>query len=222
MTRLMLTPKEVAAIVGVAEKDVRNEVVKGIVPAHRELRGKRVRIGFDVRATFCFYVTHHSPLPLPPGDRGALYRLICLRTEAEGPWSRVHDGLSHGGKLTLWLNHFLPGFREELMVYRRGLRRVETRAKVLGGETVFKGTRIPVRHVGLMATGGVLTEEILADYPALSAADVSFARIFAAMKPGPGRPAGKRLGFLRSPPEPPSGAAPESPRARRVQTTGRS
>ena len=43
-----------------------------------------------------------------------------------------------------------------------------------------------------MANEGVPVDEILADYPSVSKADVAFAQLFAEMKPNPGRPR-KRL-----------------------------
>lgn len=198
--RWLLSLKEVAAIVGVAEKDVRNEVAKRIIVVpYREPRGERSSLRFDLHTTFCFYVVHRSPLPIPTADRISLYRLICSREAENGPWKRVHNGVCHSGSLTLWLDTIFPLFRDEMLAYRRGARRTESHPQVLGGEPVFRGTRISVRHVGSMAVRGVPTEEILADFPALGPADVAFARIVAAMKPDPGRPAKTRLRFTRLP-----------------------
>lgn len=192
--------KEAAAIAGVAEKDVRNELARRIIVPSREPRGEHTTLRFDARAAFCFYVSRHSPLPIPMPDRAALYRLLRSRAVADGPWKRVRNGVCHSGTLTLWLDTIFSRFRGELRAYRRGLRRIESNPRILGGEPVFGGTRISVRHVGLLAARGVSVEEILADFPALSPGDVAFARIVAAMKPNPGRPSGKRLRFTRPPP----------------------
>src|SRR5262249_28731458 len=72
--------------------------------------------------------------------------------------------------------------------YRRGLARMVVDPAILGGEPVFVGTRIAVRHVGALARRGVPEAELLADFPSLNAADIKFARIFVGMKPPPGRP----------------------------------
>lgn len=53
--------------------------------------------------------------------------------------------------------------------------RIVQRDDTLGGEPVFEGTRIPVRHVGLLARKGTSLAEILEDYPALREGDVSIA-----------------------------------------------
>jgi hypothetical protein len=42
----------------------------------------------------------------------------------------------------------------------------------MGGELVFKGTRISVGHVGALAARAIPVEEILEDYPRLSRDDV--------------------------------------------------
>ena len=195
--RWLLSLKEVAAIAGVTEKEVRNEVAKHVVIPYREPRAKRSALCFGLRAAYGFYVVHRSPLPLPTADRRALHCLFDSRLTENGLWRRVPNGVCHSGMLTLRLDGVFPRFYTELLAYRRGLRRVESHPQVLGGEPVFGGTRISVHHVGSMAQRGVSTEEILADFPALVPADVVFARIIAAMKPGPGRPSKARLQFAR-------------------------
>lgn len=81
--------------------------------------------------------------------------------------------------------------------YRRGLKRVESRPDVLGGEPVFKGTRLSVRHIGGMVRAGVSELEIRGDYPQLSLDDIAFAGLFARIKPLSERP-GRRLRFTRA------------------------
>jgi len=63
-------------------------------------------------------------------------------------------------------------------LYKKGLARIVSDKKVLGGEPVFRGTRLSVRHVGGMRLNGEPTERILGDYPDLSAEDVEFAALY--------------------------------------------
>ncbi|HJU18125.1 MAG TPA: DUF433 domain-containing protein [Stellaceae bacterium] len=86
---------------------------------------------------------------------------------------------------------------DSIALYRRGLGRVESRPDVLGGEPVFKGTRLSVRHIGGMILAGVPKSEIRADYPQLSLDDIAFAALFAGFKPLPGR-SGRRLRLVRA------------------------
>ncbi len=56
----------------------------------------------------------------------------------------------------------------------------EQRAELCGGETVVKGTRIPVRTVLACLAEGATVEEILVDFPTLTAAAVRAVIAFAA------------------------------------------
>ena len=52
--------------------------------------------------------------------------------------------------------------------------------KICGGETVFKGTRVTLRTVLSSLAEGASIEEILSDFPTLTAEDVRAAIAFAA------------------------------------------
>jgi len=58
----------------------------------------------------------------------------------------------------------------------------------MSGEPVFKGTRIPVRHIVDLFRRGVAREEIIEDYPALDEDALFYAEREARMGQGPGRP----------------------------------
>ena len=78
------------------------------------------------------------------------------------------------------------GHRVEL--YAEGLRRTEEKSTVLGGETVFKGTRLSVRHIGGMFERGEEMKNILVDYAPLTEEDVQFAHLYYLAHPMVGRP----------------------------------
>ena len=59
---------------------------------------------------------------------------------------------------------------------------------VVGGEPVFKGTRVPVRTIAAMKLQGAPTDEIVEGYPALTARMVDLAEIWVAAHPARGRP----------------------------------
>ena len=75
-----------------------------------------------------------------------------------------------------------------MALYRNGRSRVERDDAVLGGEPVFAGTRLAVRHVGGMRLKGEPAARIVEDYPYLTPDDVEFAALFAAANPPVGRP----------------------------------
>ena len=51
---------------------------------------------------------------------------------------------------------------------------------VMGGEAVIRGTRVPLRTVLATLAEGATTEQVLADFPTLTAADVRAFIAFAA------------------------------------------
>lgn len=81
-------------------------------------------------------------------------------------------------------------------LYARGLCRIDERSDILSGEAVFKNTRLPVRHIGQMASKGETVDNIISDYPYLSEDDVAFAVIYNEANPTVGRP--RLAGGLRS------------------------
>ncbi|TBF90578.1 DUF433 domain-containing protein (plasmid) [Rhizobium leguminosarum] len=59
---------------------------------------------------------------------------------------------------------------------------------VVGGEPVFRGTRVPVRTIAAMKAQGASTEEIVEGYPAMTGRMVELADIWTAAHPARGRP----------------------------------
>jgi uncharacterized protein (DUF433 family) len=77
----------------------------------------------------------------------------------------------------------------------RGVRDLEAAEAVvakdkatLGGEPVFKGTRIPVYGIAAMLDAGATAEDLLSGYPKLTERLLDLARIWAAAHPRRGRP----------------------------------
>ena len=58
----------------------------------------------------------------------------------------------------------------------------------LGGEPVFKGTRIPVYGIVAMLDAGASVEELLSGYPKLSERLLELARVWVSAHPRRGRP----------------------------------
>jgi uncharacterized protein (DUF433 family) len=65
---------------------------------------------------------------------------------------------------------------------------------VLGGEPVFRGTRLPLQHVASLFRKGLPEKEIADDFPALSVPDLRYARLFSRLSERPLQPRkGQRL-----------------------------
>lgn len=82
--------------------------------------------------------------------------------------------------------------REQLATRAEALREAEKLIQsvkgVVGGEPVFKGTRVPVRAIAAMKAQGASTEEIVEGYPSLTGRMVELADIWTAAHPVRGRP----------------------------------
>lgn len=79
-------------------------------------------------------------------------------------------------------------YRPRVKLYAAGLAKITEDPNIANGAAVFKGTRLSVRHVGLMLRNGEPASDVLEDYPYLSKADLDFAAIYADAHPITGRP----------------------------------
>jgi uncharacterized protein (DUF433 family) len=189
-----LTLKETALLAGVTEKLIRHELAdKVVVPRHVE--GRRLYFW----ATDVFYLRLISELrfALTKADRKHLFILLADNKEEQGPWRLQADRLTLTGRVPtdIWTTKLERELTQRLKLFLRGKRRVVSRPDILGGEPVFDGTRISVRHVGQLVKKGVPEAELLEDFPALSKRDLEFARMYTALGRPPGRP--KKLRFTR-------------------------
>ncbi len=193
---LSLSVSEVAALSGVSEKIVRNEIHRGIIPSgNRRAERKHWRFPPDAVAYFMLF----SKIPFPKEDRQAVYELMATDKRRAGNWRKSHqDTLDRDGFLSIRTKRFLSDSNRKLRLYKQGLRRIESRPEILSGEEVFKGTRLSVRHIGGMLRKGVTIEDVKADYPTLTIDDIRFAEIYSAVRRPPGRPT-KPITFRRNP-----------------------
>ena len=172
---LALTPTEAAAFTGLDERTVRKEVEHGILEVGSPPRFAEVALVY-LRA--CASFTFH----LNARDRRRLYAEIAdalagrlLQVELGAGWTldvaRIERDLHERvGQFEVW--------RTTMVI----------REDILGGEPVFPGTRLAVRHIGEMLQRGAPLEEVQEDYPSLSTQDLDFARLYTAAYPRIGRP----------------------------------
>lgn len=190
-----LTIKEAAALANVTEKVIRHELSSKIVGPRR--RGTR-HVELDPRAVLYLALISSLRVGLTKEDRRDLFELITHHRTKEGHWRREGTRLILEGRVpvVLALSALDRAVDDRLKLFARGKRRIVSAPDVLGGEPVFEGTRVSVRHVGELAKKGVPLATLLEDFPRLSEPDVEFARIFVELGRPPGRP--RRLKFVRA------------------------
>lgn len=186
-----LSLKEAAAIAELTVSVMRTAIEKKFIAPRVTRVGKPMRYAFGVKDLFFVKLLSAFPLPLTRDDKHSLHDIVFYRSEHAGRWHAAGPELlveSDGLVAHVEVKRLRNRLAQNLATYRRGRRRIVSRPDTLGGEPVFEGTRIPLAHVAAMVGAGVDADEILEDYPALSARDLAYAAIYFKMKPRPGRP----------------------------------
>jgi uncharacterized protein (DUF433 family) len=177
------TPAEAAALSGVGIKAVHNAIDKRIVDTvpNTRKRGARPR-ALTGEALLQLTLWQGIGPVLAVDRRHRLFKAIKARPTAR--IIRADDLLIVD----------VAEARKQLKARLQKLARAEAtigRVKgVMGGEPVFKGTRVPVRLVAAMLDQGADRAEILDGYPTLTDDMLDLARIWTAAHPTRGRPKG--------------------------------
>jgi uncharacterized protein (DUF433 family) len=181
----LYTPSEAAAVTGLALKAVNNVIDKHIVEVARPASaGKRtVRRYLTGNHILCLRLEHGLAGRLPVDRRQGLFREVASKPEAQ--LLKADD--------LLFVD--VGAARRDVDARLRDLEEAEGLIQVdketLGGEPVFKGTRIPVYAIVAMLAAGTDIEEILSGYPNLDQRKLELGSLWVAAHPRRGRP--KRL-----------------------------
>jgi uncharacterized protein (DUF433 family) len=207
MVRSLLSLKEAVVLSGAKETLVRKDIEYKII---RPVRWKNARLCFrwaDVFLMAAIYkygdynrvarknIFEKLESAVCPEDRKEHFTSKEMRLVSCYPSASVKA-------MDVWVNNFLvipfgriKSDRAPLVeCYAAGLSRSEDRKGLMGGEAVFRGTRLPVRHIGKLRAEGESLEEILLDYNYLTESDIDFAEMYYRAHPALGRPRTERGG----------------------------
>lgn len=173
-----LTTTEATALTGLDERAVRKDVEHGILDAGTPPRFAEVALVY-LRACACF------AFHLDAKDRKRLYADIANALE------RGLTRVDLGPGWTLDVAAVATDLRRRVADFEAWRAALVARDDILGGEPVFPGSRLAVRHVGKMLARGADPAEVREDYPELTERDIEFARLFAVAYPRIGRPRGQ-------------------------------
>jgi len=176
----MFTPTEAAVLTGLPVKAVHNAIDKKFVPAFPSTReGYATRL-LDLRALMSLTLERRLADRFVPGLRREVFDAL-----ASAPRNTVS---LEGGFLKIDLRE--P--RRELAISLRQLRRarelVISDPDIMGGEPVFRGTRVPVHRIATLLGQGAPASDLLEGYPRLTSEMIQLASIYAAAYPLRGRP----------------------------------
>lgn len=176
----LFTPSEAAVLTRLSVKAVNNAIDRKTVATTTGRRAGQVARLLDRRALMSLALERRLADRMAPGLRRELFDAL---TDTQRRTVSLEDGL---------IKVDLSEPRRELAAALRELRRarelVVTDPGILGGEPVFRGTRVPVRAVALELTRGDTVVGVRAAYPRLTAEMVRLAPLYAAAYPARGRP----------------------------------
>ncbi|MDK4728709.1 DUF433 domain-containing protein [Rhizobium phaseoli] len=176
-TSYAYTPAEAAAVSEIGVKSVNNAIDKRIIETHRVGSRGRALTDEDLLRLKLWYGVGSI---LSAERRKRLFDTIDQNPDAETV--RADD----------YLIIDVARAREQLAARAEALREAERMIEsvkgVVGGEPVFKRTRVPVRTIAAMKTQGASTAEIVEGYPSLTERIVELAEIWVAAHPARGRP----------------------------------
>jgi len=176
----LFTPTEAAVLTRLSLKAVNNAIDKNLVPTTgRASDSDSIRL-LDARALLALALEHRLASRFFPELR-----------------RRVFDALAASSRKVLSLDEGLVKIdlsepRRELAASLRALRRARSLAvsdpEILGGEPVFRGTRVPVHLIATLVEQGSTEAAILKAYPRLTPEMIRLAPAYAQAYPLRGRP----------------------------------
>jgi uncharacterized protein (DUF433 family) len=174
----LFTPTEAAVLTGLSIKAVNNAIDKKTISPVAGKEGGRL---LDARALMSLSIERRlSAAIATPELRRKVFDAL-----AEAPRNVVS---LEGGLIKIDLREL----RRELAAALRGLRRakrlVVSDPEILGGDPVFRDTRVPVHMIAELIAQGSTPAELRESYPRLTAEMIRLAPIYAIAYPLRGRP----------------------------------
>jgi uncharacterized protein (DUF433 family) len=177
----LFTPTEAAVLTRLSLKAVNNAIDKNLVPAVVRPGTSDSGRFVDQRGLLALVLEYRLANRFFPELRRRLFD--ALASSPRKAVLSVDEGL---------VKVDLQQPRRDLAASLRELRRarslVVTDPHILGGDPVFRGTRVPVHSIAAMLEQGSTEADILKGYPRLTAQMVRLAPVFAQAYPIRGRP----------------------------------
>jgi uncharacterized protein (DUF433 family) len=173
----LFTPTEAAVLTGLPLKAVNNAIDKETVSAVLAEGGGRL---LDARALVSLSLERRLSDRIAPELRRKVFDAL-----ADTP---RHIISLEGGLLKIDLREPRRELAASLRDLRRARRLVVSDPEILGGDPVFRGTRVPVHMIAELVAQGSTPTELIESYPRLTAEMIRLAPVYAAAYPLRGRP----------------------------------
>jgi uncharacterized protein (DUF433 family) len=176
----LFTPTEAAVLTGLPLKAVNNAIDKKTVSAVAgEDAGRPTRL-LDARALVSLSLERRLADRIAPELRRKVFDAL-----AEAP---RHVVSLEGGLVKIDLREPRRELATSLRELRRARRLVVSDPEIMGGDPVFRGTRVPVHLIAELVAKGATEAELLGGYPRLTPEMIRAAPVYAAAYPLRGRP----------------------------------
>ena len=126
-----------------------------------------------------------SNVASPPASQPLELRRKVFHALAEAPRNTVS---LEGGLIKIDLREPRRALAASLRDLRRARHLVVSDPQILGGDPVFRGTRVPVHMIAELVAQGSTPAELIEGYPRLTAEMIRLAPVYAAAYPLRGRP----------------------------------
>jgi uncharacterized protein (DUF433 family) len=173
----LFTPTEAAILTGLPLKAVNNAIDKKTISAVAGEEGGRL---LNARALVSLSLERRLSDRFAPELRRQVF-------DALAESSRYVVSLE-GGLVKIDLREPRRELATSLRELRRARRLVISDPEIMGGDPVFRGTRVPVHMIAELVAQGSTQPELLEGYPRLTAEMIRLAPVYAAAYPLRGRP----------------------------------
>jgi uncharacterized protein (DUF433 family) len=176
----LFTPTEAAVLTRLSVKAVNNAIDKKTVPTVAGRRAGYVTRLLDLRGLMSLTLERRLADRFVPELRREVFTAL-----ATAPRNRLS---LEGGFLTIDLREPRRELASSLRALRRARDLVASDPEILGGDPVFRGTRVPVHLIATLLGQGSAEADLLEAYPRLTAEMVQLAPVYATAYPLRGRP----------------------------------
>lgn len=173
----LFTPTEAAVLTGLPLKAVNNAIDKKTISAVAGEEGTRL---LDARALVSLSLERRLSDRLAPDLRRQVFDALAE--------ARRNVISLEGGLLKIDLREPRRELATSLRELRRARRLVVSDPDIMGGEPVFRGTRVPVHMAAALVAQGSTQADLIEGYTRLTAEMIRLAPIYAAAYPLRGRP----------------------------------
>jgi len=173
----LFTPTEAAVLTGLPLKAVNNAIDKKTISAVPGEEGGRL---LDARALVSLSLERRLSDRIAPELRRQVFDAL-----AGSPRNVVS---LEGGLVKIDLREPRRELAMSLRELRRARRLVVSDPEILGGDPVFRATRVPVHLVAELIAQGTTSAELIESYPRLTTEMIRLAPVYAAAYPLRGRP----------------------------------